>query len=59
MIGVEMWNEIDPFTEESFWRQVTSGKKIGILKNPEGEPAIILRSGKHKGNCSAGIFRSP
>ena len=54
MIGVEMWNEIDPFTEESFWRQVTSGKKIGILKNPEGEPAIILRSGKAQGQLLGG-----
>jgi muramoyltetrapeptide carboxypeptidase len=54
MIGVEMWNEIDPFTEESFWQQLTSGKKIGILKNPEGEPEVILRGGKAQGRLLGG-----
>ncbi len=54
MIGVEMWNEIDSFTEESFWRQITSAKKIGRLKNPEHEPVSFLRRGKAHGQLLGG-----
>lgn len=54
MIGVEMWNEIDPFTEEHFWRTITSPHKIGRLKNPEGEPFVSLRGGNASGTLIAG-----
>jgi muramoyltetrapeptide carboxypeptidase len=54
MIGVEMWNDIDPFTEESFWRQVTESKKVGTLDNFDGEPAGILRPGKARGRLLGG-----
>jgi muramoyltetrapeptide carboxypeptidase len=54
MIGVEMWNEIDPFTEESFWRQVTSSKKIGVLKNSDEVPPEVLRKGKAEGRLIGG-----
>jgi len=54
MIGVEMWNEIDPFTEDQFWRMVTSAKKIGVIPNPDNEPLTILRSGKAEGKLFAG-----
>jgi muramoyltetrapeptide carboxypeptidase len=49
MVGVEMWNAIDPFTEEHFWRVVTSPKIIGILKNPEEEPVSLYNRGKASG----------
>ncbi len=35
MAGVEMASAMDPFTEELFWRTVTSDKKLGELPLPE------------------------
>jgi muramoyltetrapeptide carboxypeptidase len=56
MTGVEMWKEIDPYTEENFWRQITSSKKIGLLKNPDDEPLRILNSGRTQGRLLGGNF---
>ncbi|MBI2620197.1 MAG: LD-carboxypeptidase [Ignavibacteriales bacterium] len=48
MAGVEMWNDIDPYTEEHFWKVITSTTKIGLLENP---PDVPLRShGRGKGS---------
>ena len=41
MVGVEMWSGVDPFTEEHFWRIVTSASRIGPLKNPADEPTAF------------------
>ncbi len=49
MSGVEMWNVIDPYTEEQFWRSITSSKPIGALENPAEEPTLTLREGKGSG----------
>ena len=49
MVGVEMWEKIDPFTEEQFWRIMTSLAKIGTLTNPLEEPATALRPGRATG----------
>lgn len=49
MIGVEMWKEIDPFTEEHFWRTVTSKKKLGAIQNPDGRELQTLVKGKASG----------
>jgi muramoyltetrapeptide carboxypeptidase len=46
MAGVEMWEKIDPYTEENFWRVVTSPTRIGVLANPSEEPTQTLRPGK-------------
>ncbi|HXG37629.1 MAG TPA: LD-carboxypeptidase [Bacteroidota bacterium] len=46
MAGVEMWEKIDPYTEENFWRVVTSPTRIGLLANPPEEPTQALRPGK-------------
>lgn len=54
MAGVEMCTSIDPFTEESFWRVITSRTKIGALKNPENEPLITIKSGKASGRLVGG-----
>ncbi len=35
MPGVDLWNEIDPFTEENFWRAMTSTQPLGALPLPE------------------------
>lgn len=49
MTGVEMWRDFDSYTEENFWRVLTSNKKIGKLSNPDNEPLAILRHGKAQG----------
>jgi muramoyltetrapeptide carboxypeptidase len=54
MTGVEMWKGIDTYTEEHFWRLLTSTKKIGVLKNPNDEPLKILKHGKTRGRLLGG-----
>jgi muramoyltetrapeptide carboxypeptidase len=54
MAGVEMSDGIDPYTEEHFWRIVTSKSKVGELRNPTDEPLKILRSGKCSGRILGG-----
>jgi muramoyltetrapeptide carboxypeptidase len=54
MAGVEMWEKIDPYTEENFWRVVTSTTRIGLLTNPPEEPTQTLRSGKATGRLVGG-----
>jgi muramoyltetrapeptide carboxypeptidase len=49
MAGVEMSKGIDPFTEEHFWRMVTSTKKAGVVHNPDGLPLACVRKGKATG----------
>lgn len=49
MAGVEMWDSIDPFTEEHFWQMVTSTKKAGVMKNPPGEPIVGVNPGRARG----------
>jgi muramoyltetrapeptide carboxypeptidase len=56
MLGVEMWNSIDPFTEEHFWRVITSSARIGFLKNPDGEPLISNTRGRVSGRLLGGNF---
>ncbi len=54
MTGTDMWKDFDSYTEEHFWRLVTSIKKIGILKNPSDETLKILKQGKAKGRLIGG-----
>ena len=54
MAGVEMSDGIDPYTEEHFWRIITSKSKVGELKNPSDEPLKILHSGKCSGRILGG-----
>jgi len=54
MVGVEMWDKIDPYTEEQFWRVVTSSKKIGLLPNPPEEQLTALRGGRGTGRLLGG-----
>jgi muramoyltetrapeptide carboxypeptidase len=49
MVGVEMFKGIDPFTEEQFWKVVTSTKKLGAVKNPHNIPLQTLKKGKASG----------
>ena len=45
MPGVDLWDTVDPFTEENFWRAVTSTKPLGELPLGEAE-GIVLYKGK-------------
>ena len=54
MSGVEMWNQIDPFTEEHFWSMVTSPQKQGPIVNPDGLPFQTLCKGKASGTLLGG-----
>lgn len=54
MVAVEMWDSIDPFTEEHFWRVITSSARIGSLRNPDGERLISYNSGKATGRLLGG-----
>jgi len=56
MVGVEMWDSIDPFTEEHFWRLVTSSTRIGALLNPGSTAMRIYRKGQARGTLLGGNF---
>jgi muramoyltetrapeptide carboxypeptidase len=56
MTGTDMWKDFDPYTEEYFWRLITSSKKSGILKNPIDESLNILKHGKAHGRLLGGNF---
>jgi muramoyltetrapeptide carboxypeptidase len=49
MTGVEMFNAIDPFTEEHFWRLLTSKTKVGALAVPGDQPLVVHRAGRASG----------
>lgn len=54
MAGVDMWDSIDPYTEENFWRLLTSAKKIGRLVNPPGEKLAAFGKGTAVGRLLGG-----
>ena len=56
MVAVEMWENIDPFTEENFWRVVTSASRLGNLQNPADEPMVAYNKGKVSGILVGGNF---
>jgi muramoyltetrapeptide carboxypeptidase len=43
MPGVDLWDEIDPFTEDNFWRAMTSTKPLGKLPVGENEGVPLYR----------------
>jgi muramoyltetrapeptide carboxypeptidase len=56
MVAVEMWDHIDPYTEENFWRVITSGSRVGSLQNPDDEPLVTHNKGKTSGILVGGNF---
>ncbi|MGE5314611.1 MAG: S66 peptidase family protein [Acidobacteriota bacterium] len=54
MAGVEMFKGPEPFTEEHFWRMITSTKKMGAVENPDGRPFSTIRKGKASGRLLGG-----
>jgi muramoyltetrapeptide carboxypeptidase len=54
MVAVDFHDEISPFTEEVFWRTITSNKKIGRIQNPRKEKFYILNKGRGQGRLLGG-----
>jgi muramoyltetrapeptide carboxypeptidase len=54
MLAVDFYDEVSSFTEEFFWRLVTSNKKIGRIKNPNNERMSPLRNGSTRGQIVGG-----
>lgn len=54
MVVPNFAKDISPFTEENFWRIITSAKKAGKLKYPELERLPIINSGKTIGRIIGG-----
>jgi muramoyltetrapeptide carboxypeptidase len=51
MPAVEFWKDPDPYTEENFWRLLTSRKKVGALAASELE---VLNEGRSSGALAGG-----
>lgn len=56
MVAVEMWDHIDPFTEENFWRVITSTSCVGCLQNPDDQPVTAYHKGWASGILIGGNF---
>jgi muramoyltetrapeptide carboxypeptidase len=54
MVAVDFHEEVSHFTEEVFWRTITSNKKIGKLKNPRNEKFYLLNKGRAQGRILGG-----
>ena len=54
MGGVEMWDAIDPYTEQNFWRMLESPEAPGPLVNPEDQPVTTIRTGTGEGTLLGG-----
>jgi len=54
MAAVEMCDGMDPYTEEHFWRVLTSTAKIGPLVGPAGRPARPMKEGRGTGTLLGG-----
>lgn len=54
MVAVDFHDEVSAFTEEVFWRTITSDKKIGKLKNPRNEKFFMLSKGRSVGRLIGG-----
>ena len=54
MLAVDFHSEINRYTEENFWRTITSSKKIEKVILPEGENLIPLKKGKEEGEIVGG-----
>jgi muramoyltetrapeptide carboxypeptidase len=52
--GVEFWRKPDPYTEEHFWRLLTSPKRAGPLLNPRNEPMRSRIPGRTEGRLLGG-----
>lgn len=54
MVAVDFHDEVSAFTEEVFWRTITSNKKIGKIENPRKEKFYLLSKGRGSGRILGG-----
>lgn len=54
MLAVDFYDEVSHYTEEFFWRIVTSNKKIGRIENPNNEKIHYLKKGTASGQIIGG-----
>jgi len=54
MLAVNFAEDIDEYTEEIFWKTITSNKKIGKLFNPQHEKFYVLKKGRGEGKIIGG-----
>ncbi len=54
MLGVDFYDEVSAFTEEMFWKILTSPKKFGRIDNPDDENILSLNSGSENGRIVGG-----
>jgi muramoyltetrapeptide carboxypeptidase len=54
MVGVDFYDEVSTFTEEMFWRLLSSSKKFGKIENPDDEHILSLNSGTANGRIVGG-----
>jgi len=58
MLAVDFYNSISRYTEEMFWRLITSNKKLGRIVQPEGEKISTLVKGTVRGRLVGGNLAS-
>ncbi|MCP5061789.1 MAG: LD-carboxypeptidase [Ignavibacteriae bacterium] len=61
MLATDFSGEVNEYTEENFWKILTSQKKIGKLYNPNREKFCSLNSSRGEGNIIGGnlaVFNS-
>lgn len=49
MAAVDLWNDVSRYSEELFWRILTSNKKLGKLDFPENTKLSSISKGKMRG----------
>lgn len=54
MVGVDFYEDVSPFTEEMFWKLITSSKKFGKVQNPDDENILSLNPGSTTGRIVGG-----
>ncbi|MDP3147654.1 MAG: LD-carboxypeptidase [Ignavibacteria bacterium] len=54
MVAVDFHSEINRYTEEIFWRTITSTKKIEKVILPEGESLLPMKKGRAEGEIIGG-----
>ncbi len=54
MVAVDFFKDVDSFTEENFWRIITSNKKVGRFQNPDEEKFFVLHKGRAEGRIIGG-----
>ncbi|MBN1638947.1 MAG: LD-carboxypeptidase [Ignavibacteriales bacterium] len=54
MVAVDFIEDVSPFTEENFWRVITSNKKIGKIENPNNEKILAITKGNGLGTLLGG-----